>query len=137
MSEQKPELIISDDGKKITVNGPLPSVSHTFELVEIVPRGYLIWNIGKNMADGYLPLCRLCAVQPFQGGRNIEGDTLKAIKCEGAQIILEATHSGADTLAAMERYIKKHQNAKDGSWERKCVENCKKALPYMRQIKWD
>lgn len=28
----------------------------TFELVDRVPRGYLIWNIGKNMVDGYLPL---------------------------------------------------------------------------------
>ena len=30
---------------------------HTFELVDRVPRGYFVWNIGKNMIDGYLPLC--------------------------------------------------------------------------------
>lgn len=65
MSEQKPILTISEDGKWITVEGPLHGVTHTFELVDHVPLGYSIWNIGKNMADGYLPLCRLAAVQPY------------------------------------------------------------------------
>lgn len=134
MSEQKPELIISEDGKRITVNGPIPSVSHTFELVESVPPGYLIWNIGKNMADGYLPLCRLCAAQPFQGGRNIEGDTLKAVKCEGAQVILEAAGYGPETLDGMERYIERNKNNPRRQYE---VKKMKAALPYMRQIKWD
>lgn len=137
MSERKPELFISLDGKRIIVNSPQPGVSHTFELVDHVPHGYLIWNIGENMADGYLPLCRLCSVQPFPGGRNIEADTLKAIKCEGAQIILRAIHSGAETPEEMERYLAKHQNAKEGTWELACVENIKEALPFMRQIKWD
>lgn len=136
MSERKPELTVSEDGKHITVSGPLPGVIHTFELVDAVPLGYLIWNIGRNMADGYLPLCRLCAVQPFSGGRSVEVDTLKAIKCEGAQDILDAVHSGADTLAKMEKYIVKHQYAPEGTWEHLCVKKVKEALPYMRQIKW-
>ena len=63
---------------------------HTFELVDHIPQGYTIWNIGKNMIDGYLPLCRLAYFQPFPGARNIEVDTLKAIKCDGAQVILAA-----------------------------------------------
>ena len=109
MSEQKPILTISEDGKWITVEGPLHGVTHTFELVDHVPLGYSIWNIGKNMADGYLPLCRLAAVQPFPGWRNIEVDTLKAIKCEGAQVILEAAGWGPETPEQIERYIKKNE----------------------------
>jgi hypothetical protein len=136
MNERKPELIVSEDGKRITVNGPMVGTSHTFELIDFVPRGYLIWNIGKNMAEGYLPLCRLCAIQPFPGGRNIDGDTLKAVKCEGAQIILDAIHSGADTIAKMEKYIVKYQNANEGTWEHTCVKKIEEALPYMRKIKW-
>ena len=81
----------------------------TFELVDRVPRGYLIWNIGKNMVDGYLPLCRLAYFQPFPGGRNIEVETLKAIKCEGAQTILAAIGWGPETPEEMERYIEKHE----------------------------
>ena len=109
MSKQKPVAVLSEDGKWLTVVGPQFGVSHTFELVDRVPLGYSIWNIGENMADGYLPLCRLAAVQPFPGGRSIEVDTLKAIKCEGAQEILAAAGWGPETLDEMERYIKKNE----------------------------
>lgn len=134
MSEQKPLLTISEDGKRITVDGPLHGVTHTFELVDRVPFGYSIWNIGKNMADGYLPLCRLAAVQPFPGGRDIEVDTLKAIKCEGAQVILEAAGWGPETPEQMERYIKKNGENPRKQFE---VKRMKKALPFMQKLKWD
>lgn len=134
MSEQKPILTISEDGKWITVEGPLHGVTHTFELVDHVPLGYSIWNIGKNMADGYLPLCRLAAVQPFPGGRDIEVDTLKAIKCEGAQVILEAAGWGPETPEQTERYIKKNEKNPRKQFE---VKRMKKALPFMQKLKWD
>jgi len=104
------------------------SGKHEFELVDHVPHGYIVWNIGKNMIDGYLPLCRLAARQPFPGGRNIETDTLKAIKTEHAQTILASMGIGPKTVEEMERYIEKHPN----KWG---VDRMKKALPYMRQIK--
>jgi hypothetical protein len=101
---------------------------HEFELVDSVPYGYIVWNIGKNMIDGYLPLCRLAAVQPFPGGRSIETHTLKAIKTEHAQTILAAMGIGPGTVKEMEDYIKKHPN----KWG---VDRMKAALPYMREIK--
>lgn len=134
MNDRKPELIISEDGKRITVVGPFSGAGHTFELVDFVPLGYLIWNIGENMADGYLPLCRLAAIQPFPGGRNIEVDTLKAIKCEGAQVILAAAGFGPETPDDMERYIERNKNKPHRQYE---VEKMKAALPYMRKLKWN
>ena len=110
---------------------------HTFEVVTSVPLGYSIWNIGRNMMDGYLPLCRLSQRQPFSGARNIETDTLKAIKTEGAQIILEAVGGGQNTVESMECYVKKHRNATPGSYAHLCVQRIKKALPYMKQLKWN
>ena len=107
---------------------------NTFELVDRVPRGYFVWNIGKNMIDGYLPLCRLAFFQPFPGGRNIEVETLKAIKCEGAQTILAAIGWGPETPEEMERYIEKHERKGTHIME---VERMKKALPLMRKIWWD
>ena len=107
---------------------------HTFELVDRVPRGYFVWNIGKNMIDGYLPLCRLAFFQPFPGGRNIEVETLKAIKCEGAQTILAAIGWGPETPEEMERYIEQHERKGTNAME---VELMKMALPLMRQIWWD
>ena len=115
------------------------SITHngdTFEIVEEFPLGYEIWNIGKNMLDGYLPLCRLSQKQPFGGGRCIEIDTLKAIKCNGAQAILAAIGGGVNTLNDMENYISKHQNAKPDSYEHLKVQRIQKALPFMYQIKW-
>ena len=106
----------------------ITSGQHEFELVDYVPHGYIVWNIGKNMIDGYLPLCRLSACQPFPGGRSIETDTLKAIKTEHAQTILAGVGIGGDTIKEMERYIEKHPN----KWG---VDRMKKALPYMREIK--
>lgn len=107
---------------------------YTFELVDRVPRGYFVWNIGKNMIDGYLPLCSLAYFQPFPGGRSIEVETLKAIKCEGAQTILAAIGYGPETPDQMERYIEKYEPERNHAVE---VESMKKALPLMRQIWWD
>ena len=134
MCSQKPKLTVSEDGKHITVIDPFFGVSHTFELVDHIPLGYSIWNIGENMAEGYLPLCRLAAVQPFPGGRRIEVDTLKAIKCEGAQVILKTAGLGAETPEEMERYIEKNKNNPRRQYE---VEKMKAALPYMRKLKWN
>ena len=133
MSKQKPVAVLSEDEKWLTVVGPQSGVSHTFELVDRMLPGYSIWNIGKNMADGYLPLCRLAAVQPFPGGRNIEVDTLKAIKCEGAQLILAAAGWGPETPEQMEQYIKKNEKNPHKQYEVKRMRN---ALPFMRKLKW-
>lgn len=113
----------------------ITSGDNTFELVDYVPYGYLIWNIGKNMVDGYLPLCRLSAIQPFPGGRSIETETLKAIKVPEAQLILAAVGGGQDTVEKMERYIKQYRNAKPGTWSYAQVQRMKEALPVMRKIK--
>lgn len=106
-----------------------------FEIVETVPLGYSIWNIGSNMPDGYLPFCRLKREQPFDGGQCIEEDTLKAVKTDGAQVILAAVGRGAgNDLPSMERYLKKHPVPKAGSREAANVERIKKAIPFLREL---
>lgn len=115
----------------ITNNG------RTFELVDSVPHGYLIWNIGENMVDGYLPLCILDSDQPFPGGRKINVNALKAIKCDGAQTILAAIGYGPETPEEMERYIERYSQEGAGGLHALEVERMKKALPLMREIKWN
>lgn len=75
------------------------------------------------MIDGYLPLCRLASRQSFPGARDIDTDSLKAIKTDGAQIILAAIGYGPNTPETMEGYIKKHNDYASRSM--------KAALPYM------
>ena len=77
------------------------------------------------------------SVSAFPGGRNIEVDTLKAIKIKGAQLILDAIGYGAKTIEDMERYIASHRNMKPGTCAYMEVQLYKKALPVMRQIKWN
>ena len=124
-------VTLDEIGKYIT-NG-----KHKFEVVDSVPPGYHIWNIGKNMIDGYLPLCRLKHPQPFEGCMEIETETLKAIKIDEAQIILAAVGGGQNTPEKMKRYIKRYGNAKPGTFGRRQAERMQKALTYMRKIKWN
>ena len=106
-----------------------------FEVVEHVPLGYSIWNIGENMPAGYLPFCRLCANQPFEGAMCIEPDTLKAVKTEGAQTILAAVGRGAgDDLQGMLRYLKRHPHPAPNTRTAENVRRIKLAIPYLEAL---
>ena len=71
---------------------------HTFEVVENIPEGYTVWNIGDNMTDGYLPLCQS---ENFQ----INPNTLKAIKMDHEELKLmrEAAGYGVEDLKSAKR----------------------------------
>lgn len=106
--------------------------TYHFEIVDAVPLGYSIWNI-SGMPEGYLPLCRLSSHQPFEGAQNIEEETLKAIKCEGANEMIRAAGCGFGTLAKAEAFLKKHLGNKRKMYElnRICA-----AISYMRELRW-
>ena len=117
-----------------------------FEIVDTFPMGYQIWLIGNNMSKGYLPLCRMSSIQEFEGGRNIEIDTLKAIKVEGADKIMNASHIidyvtksiyNKSMIFKIEKYIEKNKNAKKGTVAYYDVQRLIAALPYLKQIKFD
>lgn len=108
--------------------------THSYEVVEEVPLGYMIWNIGHCAPEGYLPLCRPAWPQRWSGARDIEVETLKAMKVDGTQEILAAVgHSCCGTLAEMEAYVEKHKNTTK-TWEKSGVTLCRKAIPYMKKI---
>ena len=100
---------------------------HEFEVVDAIPMGYLIWHIGEHAPKGYLPLCRLKAIQPFPDGRSIEPDTLKAVRTDGEQEILRASACGYDTAKKMRKCIDEGKDPYE-------VELCEKALPFMEAI---
>lgn len=101
---------------------------YKFEIVDHVPAGYVIWNIGQNMPDGYLPITETMIENKY----HINPNTLKAIKFEGAQAILSATILGPNTVKKAERYIARHEHQKNYQWR---VGKMKAALPLMKQIK--
>lgn len=109
----------------------LRSGNHEFEIVESVPHNYVIWNIGKNMEDGYLPLC-----EREKESYNINVNTLKAIKLKDAQVILAAIGNGQNTIKKMETYVKKYSKSKNKLTLLR-VKRIKKALEIMYTIKFD
>lgn len=115
----------------------LSTGKHTFEIIDYVPKGYMIWNIGVNMPDGYLPLCKLLPAheQPFAGGCTINTKTLKAIKCDGAQKILAALGYGPDTISEMERYVKRYEKSENPITARR-VQRMKEAIKVMYTLEW-
>lgn len=109
-----------------------------FEIVDAIPKDYTIWSIGKNMKDGYLPLCKLKSEQPFEGGKAIEVDTLKAIPLKDAQIVLAGVgFTACDTIEQLLRnmgaYIKKNAKSNRQLTQRK-VERIAKALEILESI---
>ncbi len=128
------QTIVRSDKISITVEHQgFPT--HTFQLVNEVPPGYFVWNIGShNMPSGYLPLCRK-AQRIDAGEYEIDGDSLKAIHIEGAEKILDAIGGGQGTVKSMEHYIERYKNAQPGTWSYRQVRRMKEALPIMRKIK--
>lgn len=120
----------------------MATITHTvlqktdvYEIVEEVPVGYLVWNIGENAPEGYLPLCRPSHKHDrYSGLRDIDPDSLKAIKVEGAEIVLAAVSRGENTLPKMEQYVKRYRNSKT-DWVQQRVALYRKAIPIMRGIK--
>lgn len=80
---------------------------HEFEVVERIPANYIVWNIGNNMVNGYLPFA-----QPLGYGHKIDTETLKAIPLEQEKIntVNYAASEGLNTIEKMENYIKKYQS---------------------------
>jgi len=73
-----------------------------FEVVDKIPAGYVVWNIGDNMVDGYLPITML---KP--GTFEIRPETLKAIALP------------ADELAFLRKVAGRGINSKKAASRRK------------------
>ncbi len=127
------ELNVDLTGNILTVS-QFGYPTNVFQLVDKIPLGYMIWNIGTNMPKGYLPLCRLASRQPFEGARNIDPDTLKAIKIEGAELVLAAIGNGQNTVAEMEKFLAKNQDPEPGTWTYEQVKRIQAALPVLRKV---
>lgn len=107
-----------------------------FEVVDTCWPPYRIWNIGENMIEGYLPLCRPAYVQPFPGGQDIDPNSLKAVRIDGAQTILKAVRHGLYTAKDMETFISRYKDtAKPGSSDYADIRQYEAAIPLMKQVK--
>ena len=100
--------------------------TYEFEIVESVPKGFIIWNVNILNDTGYLPLCETIA----KGSYTVNTNTLKAIKCNGVDKVLKASLWGYNTIKKMDRYLAKNKKTRD-------TKIINEAYPYMKELKWE
>lgn len=79
-----------------------------YEIVNKIPSGYFVWNIGDNMgSDDYIPLCELFNPSDNDGFQ-INENTLKAIKLDTNDVmsLREAASYGVCDLKSAKRTFK-------------------------------
>lgn len=82
----------------------------TFAVVDSFPDSrYVIWNIGDNMLDGYLPLCRLSPDRPDPDILEVDTNSLVAIdmsdKPETLYRLRHAAGVGINSLESAQKHI--------------------------------
>lgn len=94
--------------KVLVVDSPMSNRTDKFLIVKEIPDSrYIVWNIGNNMADGYLPLCRLLPEQE-DWQMNIDPSSLVAIDMSDRPKVLaemrRAASYGVVSLETAQKY---------------------------------
>lgn len=129
-----------DQAEKYVEHTSLSGRTDRYEIVDAIPRGYEIWNIGvANSPEGFLPLCRLSDRQPFDGGCAIDVESLKAIPCckESAETIFKAVRCGCETLDKTKKIRDRLKRKNNRSYyEEYKLRALDKGLAEMEKLKW-
>lgn len=106
--------------------------THRFEVVEKIPSGFFVWNIGDNMVEGYIPIAE--SLRP--GDKDcyeIRESTLKAIALDPAaiKILRAAAGWGITSVKAANRAIKRQPKSYSTRRQKELAEA---ALPILETI---
>ena len=115
------------ENNKIYSNSGLCERTDIFEIVDKIPAGFFVWNIGENMgSDEYIPLA-----QDLKPGDKenfqINPCTLKAIKLqpEEVQLLRTAANVGINNKATAEKALK---SKRKGYWSNRKREQAEKTI---------
>lgn len=101
------------ENNKIYSTSTLCEKTDVFEIVEKIPVGFFIWNIGENMgSDEYIPLCQ--DLYPgIKDDYSINPDTLRAIKLpkEDVELLREAAGWGVNSLETARKALKSRRHS--------------------------
>lgn len=108
---------------------------HKFWIVDTVPVGYRIWNIGEHAPEGYIPLC-LC-----DHDYHVDVTSLKAVRVENEldrMRILEAAGWGAESLVSAEKNYRRLLRKKHRTHlEEHSLNKIGASLRALRNISWE
>ena len=107
--------VVKIENGKIYSKSELCEREDVFEIVEKVPAGFFVWNIGDNMGlDEYIPICK--DLHP-EDKENFEIDTtsLKAIKLPINEVkaLREAADCGVNSKKTAEKALR---SKRKGYW---------------------
>lgn len=124
--------IIEIENNKIYTKSNLCERIDIFEIVEKIPENYSVWNIGENMIDGYIPLCK--NAQP--GNKEcfeIDLTSLKAIKLPDDEIskLRNAASVGICDKATAQKALKSKRR---GYWNDRKREQAKNTIEIFERI---
>lgn len=87
--------------------------AHVYKIVEKIPFGFYVWNIGENMgSDEYIPLCQDLYLG-IKDNYSINPGTLRAIKLpkEEVKLLREAAGWGVVNLKEAEKALKSKRHS--------------------------
>lgn len=121
------------ENNRIYSNSGICETTHIFEIVEKIPSGFFVWNIGENMgSDEYIPLA-----QDLKPGdkENFEINpyTLKAIKLsvEDVKLLRAAASVGIVSKSTAEKAMK---SKRKGYWSNRKREQAEKTIEIFNRI---
>ena len=112
------------ENNKIYSTSSLCEKTDIFEIVEKIPAGFFVWNIGDNMGhDEYIPLCK--DLHP-EDKENFEIDTttLKALKLPINEVkaLRQAANWGVNSKATAEKALKSKRHGYTSDRKREAAE---------------
>lgn len=98
--------------------------TYIFEVVEKIPAGFEVWNIGEIGGGEYIPICEAA---------NVKSETLKAIKLnkEEVAILAKAAAAGIKTVSSAKRTLSRTAKT---AYARENQRRAGKALPILERI---
>ena len=121
------------ENNKIYSTSTLCEKTDIFEIVEKIPVGFFVWNIGENMGTHeYIPVCE--DLHP-EDKENFEIDTtsLKAIKLpiDEVKALREAAHIGIVSKKTAEKALK---SKRKGYWSDRKRAEAEKTIDIFKRI---
>lgn len=112
--------VVKIENGKIYCESYLCERKDVFEIVEKIPDGFFVWNIGDNMGhDEYIPICKDLHKEDFE----IDTTDLKAIKLpiEEVKALRQAARCGVVSKATAEKALKSKRKGYNADRKRKAA----------------
>ena len=125
--------VVKIENGKIYSKSDLCERKDVFEIVEKIPDGFFVWNIGDNMGlDEYIPICEDLHPED-KDNYEINPNTLKAIKLsrEDVEALREAAHVGIVSKKTAEKALKSKRR---GYWSDRKREQAEKTIDIFKRI---